>query len=128
MVKDIIYIMTTDVSFVIKIGKAQRYGALMRELGTDGYYNVAGFKRFFAIELEDYSDKEKLLHEIFSKHRIVSSELFALDMDLVKQLFLSFECKVIFRRKQTKQKILNKSQKSESRANCSVFIKRTEIK
>ena len=61
-----------------------------------GYYNVAGLKQYFAIEVEDYSEKESLLHEIFAKHRVGESELFALDFNLIKQLLLSFEGKIIF--------------------------------
>ena len=53
-------------------------------------------KRFFAIELNDYDDKEALLHEIFSKHRVDDSELFALDRELVKQLLLAFDGKVVY--------------------------------
>lgn len=48
------------------------------------------------MELEDYADKEQLLHEIFSKQQIGDSELFALDYDLVRQLLLSFQGKVIY--------------------------------
>ncbi len=51
----------------------------MRVLEANGYYNLAGLKRFFAIELEDFDDKESLLHEIFSKHQVGNSELFALE-------------------------------------------------
>ena len=68
----------------------------MRNLEKNGYYNVVGLKRYFAIELSDYADKEKLLDEIFAKHRIGSGELFALDVDLVKQLLLAFEGRVVF--------------------------------
>jgi len=69
--KGIIYIMTTAVSGLIKIGQtdANNYQERMRNLEANGYYNVSGLKRFFAIELEDYNDKENLLKEIFNKHR-----------------------------------------------------------
>jgi len=63
-----IYIMTTAVSGLIKIGQTSisNYQERMRNLEANGYYNVSGLKRFFAIELEDYNDKEILLKEIFS--------------------------------------------------------------
>ncbi|MDR1008760.1 MAG: GIY-YIG nuclease family protein [Rickettsiales bacterium] len=98
MAKGIIYIMTTAVSGLVKIGQtgSKNFPERMRFLEANGYSNVAGLKKFFAIELEDYEAKEKLLHEIFSKHQVASSELFALDTDLVKQLLLSFDGKVIF--------------------------------
>ena len=106
MAKGIIYIMTTAVSGLIKIGKTgtDNYQERMRNLEANGYYNVAGLKRAFAIELEDYADKEKLLHEMFSKSKVAESELFALDIELVKQLLLSFEGKIIFPAKSDKEK------------------------
>lgn len=90
--------MTTAVSGIIKIGKAgtDNYSERMRSLEANGYSNVVGLKRFFAIELHDYGDKEKLLHEIFAKHQVGSSELFALDQELVQQLLLSFDGRVVY--------------------------------
>lgn len=98
MKKGIIYIMTTAVSGLIKIGqtKVNNFQERMRFLENNGYYNVVGLKKFFAIELDDYTDKEILLHDIFDKHRVGESELFALDQELVKQLLLSFEGKVTY--------------------------------
>ena len=96
--KGIIYIMTTAVSGLIKIGQTgtANFQERMRFLEANGYYNVSGLKRFFAIELDDYTDKESLLIEIFNKHRVGDSELFALDYDLVRQLLLSFDGTVIY--------------------------------
>lgn len=98
MKKGIIYVMTTAVSGLIKIGQTgtNNFQERMRFLEANGYYNVVGLKRFFAIELEDYSEKEKLLHDIFNKHKVGESELFALDQELIKQLLLSFEGKVVY--------------------------------
>ena len=64
---------------------------------------MVGLKRLFTIEVADYSEKETLLHEIFAKHRVGSSELFALDYDLVQQLLLSFEGEVIFPEQKNKE-------------------------
>jgi hypothetical protein len=104
--KGIIYIMTTAVSGLIKIGQTNtaNYQERMRNLESNGYYNVSGLKRFFAIELEDYTEKENLLKEIFNKHQVGNSELFALDFDLVRQLLLSFEGKVIYPKDINKEK------------------------
>lgn len=98
MAKGIIYLMSTAVSGLVKIGKtgSANYQERMRFLEANGYYNTAGLKRYFAIELEDYDDKENLLHEIFSKHQVGTSELFALDQDLIRQLLLSLDGKVIY--------------------------------
>jgi len=104
MAKGIIYLMTTAVSGLIKIGRSDDFQKRMRILEANGYYNVVGLKRYFAIELEDYVAKENLLKEIFAKHQVASSELFALDIDMVKQLLLSFDGKVIFPDKTNKEK------------------------
>lgn len=106
MAKGIVYLMTTAVSGLVKIGKTgtENYQERMRVLESNGYYNVAGLKRFFAIELDDFSDKESLLHEIFSKHQVGNSELFALDQDLARQLLLSFDGTVIYPEKIDREK------------------------
>jgi hypothetical protein len=106
MAKGIVYIMSTAVSGLVKIGKTGtgNYQERMRFLEANGYYNVAGLRRFFAIELDDYDAKESLLHEIFSKHQVGNSELFALDQDLVRQLLLSFDGNVIYPEKINKEK------------------------
>ena len=106
MSKGVIYLMTTAVSGLIKIGKTGigNYSERMRFLEFNGYYNVSGLRRYFAIVLEDYADKENLLHEMFSKHRVGNSELFALEQDLARQLLLSFDGEVIYPEKQIKKK------------------------
>ena len=93
MAKGIIYVMTTVVPGLIKIGKTgmDNFEARMYQLERNGYFNVVGLKRKFAIAVEDYDAKEVLLDEIFSKSQVPNSELFALDADLVVQLLSSFE-------------------------------------
>lgn len=91
MTKGIIYAMTTVVPGLIKIGKtgSNNFEQRMYNLEHNGYFNVVGLHRRFAIEVEDYDEKEALLDEIFSKSRVPDSELFALDIDLVIQLLSS---------------------------------------
>ncbi len=98
--------MTTAVSGLIKIGQTGNinFQERMRFLESNGYYNVSGLKRFFAIEISDYKEKEQLLHEIFSKQKIGDSELFALDYDLIRQLLLSFDGKIIYPKDINKEK------------------------
>lgn len=69
MSKGIIYVMTTAVDGLIKIGKTaeNNFSNRMYFLERNGYFNVAGLKRKFAILVEDYDEKEKLLHQIFEK-------------------------------------------------------------
>ncbi len=104
--KGIIYIMTTAVSGLIKIGQTgtPNFQERMRFLESNGYYNVSGLKRFFAIEMSDYREKELLLHEIFNKQQIGDSELFALDYDLIRQLLLSFDGNVVYPKDSSKKK------------------------
>lgn len=98
MSKGIIYVMTTVVPGLIKIGKtgSDSFDRRMYSLEHNGYSNVVGLKRHFAIEVEDYDEKEILLDDIFSKSRLENTELFALDVDLVVQLLSSFEGKQIY--------------------------------
>lgn len=118
--------MTTAVSGLIKIGQTgnANFQERMRFLEANGYYNVSGLKRFFAIELEDYNDKENLLKEIFNKHRVGDSELFALDYDLVRQLLLSFDGKVIYPKDVNKEKEFDEVSKAREQGARFSFYKK----
>lgn len=124
--KGIIYIMTTAVSGLIKIGQTgtANYQERMRFLEANGYYNVSGLKRFFAIELDDYTDKETLLKEIFNKHQVGNSELFALDYDLVRQLLLSFDGTVIYPKDVNKEKEFDEVAKAREQGTRFSFYKK----
>jgi len=126
MKKGIIYIMTTAVSGLIKIGQTgtKNYSERMRFLEANGYSNVSGLKRFFAIELDHYSDKENLLKEIFSKHRVGDSELFALDYELVKQLLLSFDGEIIYPENLNKEKEFDKVSEVRTQSGLFSFYKK----
>lgn len=126
MSRGIIYVMATAVSGLIKIGKTgtPNFKERMRFLEANGYSNVAGLKKYFAIEVEDYNDKEKLLQEIFSKHQVGASELYALDMELVKQLLLAFEGKVIFPAETNKEKDFEEISKVRKQGNLFSFYKK----
>lgn len=125
MTKGVIYVMTSAVSGLIKIGKTQtkQFQERMRYLESNGYYNVVGLKRALAIEVNDYDDKEKLIHEVFSKHRVADSELFALDFDLVKQLLLAFEGEVIFPEHMDKEKQFDSISKAREESNLFSFYR-----
>ena len=83
--KGVLYVMTTVVPGLVKIGKTNtsNFEERMYKLESDGYKNITGLKRLFAIEVEDYDQKEKMLHTIFSKSNIEGTELFAVDKNLV---------------------------------------------
>lgn len=100
--------MSTVVDGLIKIGQTDIYENRMRYLEKNGYANVAGLKREFAIEVEDYIEKEKLLHSIFSKSRLGDTELFSVDLDLAKQLLSAFDGTIIYP-KESREEIFSKA-------------------
>ena len=65
MAKGIIYLMTTVVSGLIKIGKTRndQFENRMRSLESNGYANITGLKREFAIEV----DRGRKIIIIFSR-------------------------------------------------------------
>ena len=109
MSKGIIYIMTTAVPGLIKIGKtgSANYEQRMYNLEHDGYRNVTALKRSFAIEVADYDEKEAMLHTIFEKSRVSDTELFALDVNIVTQLLSSFDGVVVFPKTETKFEVFD---------------------
>lgn len=118
--------MTTAVSGLIKIGKTQtkQFPERMRYLENNGYYNVVGLKHAFAIEVDDYDSKEALLHEVFAKHRVADSELFALDIDLVEQLLLAFDGRVIFPENINKEQRFDAIEQIRTESNLFSFYRR----
>ena len=79
MAKGIIYCMTTIVPGLIKIGKtgSSNFDQRMYTLEHNGYSNVVGLKRNFAIEVEDYDEKEEiiqLLQFLTQPHQIKMSK------------------------------------------------------
>ena len=111
MAKGIIYLMTTVVPGLIKIGKTRndQFENRMRFLESNGYANITGLKREFAIEVDGYDDKEKLIHDIFSKSRIVGTELFALDIEIAKSLLASLAGKQIYPKDKSKKEVFKES-------------------
>ncbi|WDU46583.1 DUF4357 domain-containing protein [Taylorella equigenitalis] len=112
MAKGVIYVMSTVIDGVVKIGRSNQFNSRRRQLEKNGYMNVGGLKTQFAIEVTNFEEKEKLLQDIFSKSRIDKTELFALDVDLVKLLLATFEGKQIFPNKESKEEIVIESRKS----------------
>ena len=111
MAKGIIYVMNTCVDGLVKIGKTgiDNFEQRTTQLENNGYRRIAVLTREFAIEVEDYDAKEKLLHELFSKSRVGNSELFSLDINLVKQLISSFEGKVVYPKDENKDEIFEQA-------------------
>lgn len=107
MAKGIIYIMTTVVPGLIKIGKTglNNFDQRMYILEHNGYSNVTALKRHFAIEVDGYDEKEALLHTIFAKSRVADTELFAVDVNVCTQLLSSFDGTVIYPKNESKDEI-----------------------
>lgn len=111
MARGIIYVMSTAVSGLVKIGKtgSDQFKSRMYNLESNGYRNITSLKCRFAIEVDDYDKKETLLDDIFSKSRVSNTELFALDIGLVIQLLSSFEGKKVFPEDLTKEEIFEEA-------------------
>lgn len=109
MARGIIYCMTTIVPGLVKIGKTGTdcFDQRMYHLEHNGYNNVTGLKRKFAIEVDDYDEKEALLHDIFSKSNVGNTELFAIEVDLVVQLLSSLDGKQIYPETMTKEEVFD---------------------
>ena len=115
MAKGIIYCMTTILSGFIKIGKtsSDQFENRMYNLEHNGYQNITGLKRYYAIEVEDYDEKEKLLHTIFSKSNVPNTELFAVDPEIVRKLLSSFEGKQVYPENQTQEEVFEEATQKE---------------
>ncbi len=111
MAKGIIYLMTTAVPGLVKIGKtgSKNFESRMYELEHNGYRNVTALKRAFAIEVNDYDEKEKLLHTIFEKSQLSDTELFAIDVNIAIQLLSSFEGDMIYPLSETKDEVFDEA-------------------
>ena len=105
MGKGIIYLMSTVVDGLIKIGCTNNFEERMHQLESNGYQNVVGLKREFAIQVDEYQEKEKLLHDVFEKSRVGKSELFSVDINLAKKLLSSFKGEKIFPENETMEEI-----------------------
>lgn len=112
MARGIIYVMSTAVPGLVKIGKTSSYQfkSRMYNLESNGYRNITSLKCRFAIEVDEYDKKEILLDEIFSKSRVSNTELFALDIDLVIELLSSFDGKKIFPEELTKEEVFEEAE------------------
>ena len=115
MARGIIYIMTTAVPGLIKIGKtgSNNFESRMYSLEHNGYRNVTALKREFAIEVDGYDEKEQMLHTIFEKSNLAGTELFALDKNIAKQLLSSFDGTVVYPKTETKEEIFTEASENE---------------
>lgn len=120
MAKGVIYVMTSAVPGLIKIGKtrSENFEQRMYNLENNGYRNITALKRAFAIEVEDYDEKENLLHTIFEKSQISDTELFALDEDIATQLLSSFDGKQVYPKNISKEAVFDKATEAADSKTC----------
>ena len=109
MAKGIIYVCSTAVDGLIKIGRTTDFQSRMKFLEDNGYRNVTGLKRQFAIELENHEEIEQLLDDLFAKNRVGNTELFSLELNKIIQLLTSFSGKQIYPTDETKQEVFEKA-------------------
>lgn len=104
MAKGIVYVAKSEIEGLIKIGSTQNLKKRMHELETMGYWRQK-CEIVFAIEVEEYEDKEDLLHHIFGKSRTGKTEFFAEDIELVKQTMLAFDGKKVYPEEGTQEEL-----------------------
>ncbi len=111
--RGIIYLMRSiSVQGIVKIGKTENkrtFHGRMQGLETNGYRHVV-LKGVFAIKVDDYHAKEKLLHEIFEKSRVGDSELFAIDETLVLRLMSSLQGTQIYPEDKTQDEVFDEAE------------------
>lgn len=88
----------------------------MRFLESNGYNQVNGHKRKFAIEVNGYDEKELMFHELLSKSRIKNTELFAIDETLVVRLMASMKGKVIYPKDYTQEEIFEEASEEANKS------------
>ena len=94
--KGFVYIMTTAVNGIIKIGQSKDWTVRCQEqLEENGYKNMNGLKTFFVVSVPDMDEYESTMHDIFRESRVISrkdngkdtaTELFAVDKNRAKRV------------------------------------------
>lgn len=87
MSKGYVYIMTSSIDGLIKIGKSKDWNRRCQsELESNGYKNANGLKTYFVVETDDQDEIESIMHDIFRESRVSNFELFAVDKDRAKRV------------------------------------------
>ena len=87
MSKGFVYIMTSSIDGLIKIGKSKDWNRRCQsELESNGYKNANGLKTYFVVEVDDQEEIEGTMHDIFRESRVSNFELFAVDKDRAKRV------------------------------------------
>ncbi len=109
MAKDegILYVMSTVVDGLIKVGKTGKdnFDQRMYVLEHNGYCNVTGLKKQYAILVDNYGEKEDLFKKLFQRSRVADTELYSLNIKQVISLLSSFKGKQIYPKDETNEEV-----------------------
>lgn len=87
MPKGYVYIMTSAIDGLIKIGKSKDWNRRCKdELESNGYKNINALRTYYVVECEDYDEIESIMHDIFRESRVSNIEAFAIDKDRAKRV------------------------------------------
>ena len=87
MSKGFVYIMTTAVDGIIKIGRSDNWTRRCQEqLEANGYKNMNGLKTYFIAKVDNQEEIESIMHDIFRESRVSNFEMFAVDKDRAKRV------------------------------------------
>jgi len=88
MAKCILYIMTTSVRGLVKLGKTtpDNYDALMHDFSVNGYKNVFGLKPYYKKVFDTESDADGTLLWL-EKYRVGETELYTMSAVAAKHAF-----------------------------------------
>lgn len=87
MAKGYVYIMTTAVDGIIKIGRSDNWTRRCQEqLEANGYKNMNGLKTYFVAKVDNQEEIESIMHDIFRESRVSNFEMFAVDKDRAKRV------------------------------------------
>lgn len=114
MSKGVIYLFSSSVKELCKIGRTDNLKERKRNIEANGYHNVSGLKLIYAVESEDMVSDENFIKELLKRLRIGDSELYQVNKDSAIML-LSKIGKVVFPESQ----ILADEIKNEAQENVS---------
>lgn len=87
MSKGYVYIMTTAVDGIIKIGRTDSWTRRCQDqLEINGYKNMNGLKTYFVAKVDNQEEIESIMHDIFRESRVSNFEMFAVDKDRAKRV------------------------------------------
>lgn len=96
--QNILYVCTTFYKNLVKIGSTteDNFNKRMWYLEQNGYKEVVGIRRAFAIKIDNADELETLLKRIMTKIRFDNSELYEMNIQDAVKLFKSFNGEIFF--------------------------------